>query len=61
MLAVVEGPEDAALWSLIAVYLALVVGYAWDPTPLAQGLAAAGIAIGNTSSAPATFVVATSP
>ena len=33
-----------ALWILIAVYLALVIGFAWDPTPLAQGLAAVGIA-----------------
>jgi uncharacterized membrane protein len=35
---------EAALWVLIAVYLALVVGYAWNPTPLAQLLAAIGIA-----------------
>jgi uncharacterized membrane protein len=35
--------REAALWALIAVYLALVVGYAWNPTPLAQMLAAIGI------------------
>jgi putative membrane protein len=33
----------AAFWIVLAVYLALVVGFAWNPTPLAQGLAAVGI------------------
>ena len=33
-----------ALWILVAIYLALVVAYAWKPTPLAQALAAIGIA-----------------
>jgi uncharacterized membrane protein len=36
-------PMVAALWIVLAVYLALVVGFAWNPTPLAQGLAAVGI------------------
>lgn len=36
--------REAALWAAIAVYLALVVRYAWDPTPPAQVLAAIGIA-----------------
>lgn len=36
--------REAALWAVIAVYLALVVRYAWNPTPLAQVLAAIGIA-----------------
>lgn len=34
----------AIVWALIIVYLALVVGFAWDPTPFAQILAAIGIA-----------------
>lgn len=33
----------AAFWIALMAYLALVVGFAWNPTPLAQGLAAAGI------------------
>ena len=33
-----------AVWLLIVVYLALVVRYAWNPTPFAQILAAIGIA-----------------
>ena len=36
-------PLEAAFWIVLAVYLALVVGFAWNPTPLAQGLAAIGI------------------
>ncbi|MGA2056974.1 MAG: carotenoid biosynthesis protein [Bradyrhizobium sp.] len=32
-----------AIGLLLAVYLALVVGFAWNPTPLAQALAAIGI------------------
>jgi uncharacterized membrane protein len=32
-------------WVVLAIYLVLVVGFAWNPTPLAQGLAALGIAI----------------
>jgi uncharacterized membrane protein len=35
--------REAAFWIVLAVYLALVVGFAWNPTPLAQGLAAIGI------------------
>jgi uncharacterized membrane protein len=34
---------EAAFWIVLAVYLVLVVGFAWKPTPLAQGLAAIGI------------------
>ena len=37
-------PLAAAFWIVLAVYLALVIGFAWNPTPLAQGLAAIGIA-----------------
>ena len=36
-------PLEAAFWIVLAAYLALVVGFAWNPTPLAQGLAAIGI------------------
>ena len=36
-------PIGVAFNLLLAVYLALVVGFAWNPTPLAQGLAAVGI------------------
>ena len=39
----VSWPEAAA-WGALAIYLVLVVGFAWNPTPLAQGLAAIGIA-----------------
>ena len=38
-------PLEAAGWIALAIYLALVVGFAWNPTPFAQGLAALGIAI----------------
>ena len=31
---------DVAAWLAFAVYLALVVGFAWNPTPLAQGVGA---------------------
>jgi uncharacterized membrane protein len=31
---------EAAFWLLIACYLAVVIGFAWNPTPLAQVLAA---------------------
>lgn len=34
----------AAVWALIGIYLAMVVAFAWDPTPFAQLLAAIGIA-----------------
>jgi uncharacterized membrane protein len=34
---------ETAFWIILAVYLALVVGFAWNPTPFAQGLAAIGI------------------
>jgi uncharacterized membrane protein len=36
-------PLEVAFWIILATYLALVVGFAWNPTPLAQGLAAVGI------------------
>ena len=36
--------REGVLWALIVVYLALVVCYAWNPTPFAQILAAIGIA-----------------
>jgi uncharacterized membrane protein len=36
-------PLGAALGIVIAIYLVLVVGFAWNPTPLAQALAAIGI------------------
>jgi uncharacterized membrane protein len=36
---------DAAGWTVLAIYLVLVVGYTWNPSPFAQGLAALGIAI----------------
>jgi uncharacterized membrane protein len=35
-------------WIALAIYLVLVVGFAWNPTPFAQGLAALGIAIACT-------------
>src|SRR3984893_12085802 len=35
----------------LAIYLVLVVGFAWNPTPFAQGLAALGIAIACTHAA----------
>jgi uncharacterized membrane protein len=35
---------ETAAWIAFAVYLVLVIGFAWNPTPLAQGLAAVGIA-----------------
>jgi len=35
---------EIAAWLAFAIYLVLVVGFAWNPTPLAQGLAAIGIA-----------------
>jgi uncharacterized membrane protein len=35
--------RETAFWIVLAVYLALVIGFAWNPTPLAQGLAAIGI------------------
>ena len=34
---------EAIFWVALAIYLALVIGFAWNPTPLAQGLAAIGI------------------
>jgi uncharacterized membrane protein len=37
-------PVEIAAWIGFAVYLVLVAGFAWNPTPLAQGLAAIGIA-----------------
>jgi uncharacterized membrane protein len=41
-------PIEAAGWVALAIYLALVVGFAWNPTPFAQGLAALGITIACT-------------
>jgi len=38
-------PWRTAFWFVLAVYLALVVAFAWNPTPLAQGLAAIGIVV----------------
>jgi putative membrane protein len=35
---------EIAAWVGFAVYLVLVIGFAWDPTPFAQCLAAIGIA-----------------
>lgn len=35
----------AAFWTVLAVYLALVVGFAWNRTPLAEVLAAIGILV----------------
>jgi uncharacterized membrane protein len=39
---------EAAGWIAFVIYLALVVGFAWNPTPFAQALAALGIAIACT-------------
>jgi uncharacterized membrane protein len=36
-------PLEAAFWIVLAIYLVLVVGFAWNPTPLAEWLAAIGI------------------
>lgn len=36
-------PLEAVFWIVLAIYLALVAGFAWNPTPFAQGLAAVGI------------------
>jgi uncharacterized membrane protein len=38
------GVEAIVLWLAIVAYLLLVVSFAWNPTPFAQGLAAIGIA-----------------
>ena len=40
-----DGPSlgRLACWLALAVYLALVIGFAWNPNPLAQALAAIGI------------------
>jgi putative membrane protein len=42
---------EAIGWIALAIYLALVVGFAWNPTPFAQGLAALGIVIACTHAA----------
>lgn len=42
---------EALGWIALAIYLVLVVGFAWNPTPFAQGLAALGIAIAGTHAA----------
>ena len=36
---------EATGWTVLAIYLVLVVAFAWNPTPFAQVLAALGIAI----------------
>jgi uncharacterized membrane protein len=36
-------PQELIFWIVLAGYLALVVGFAWNPSPLAQLLAALGI------------------
>ena len=36
-------PLEQACWIVLAFYLALVIGFAWNPNPLAQALAAIGI------------------
>jgi uncharacterized membrane protein len=36
---------EAVGGTVFAIYLVLVVGFAWNPTPFAQGLAALGVAI----------------
>jgi putative membrane protein len=40
-----RSPLEVASWIGLVAYLALVVGFAWEPTPLAQALAGIGIAI----------------
>jgi hypothetical protein len=42
---------DVLGWIALVIYLVLVVGLAWNPTPFAQGLAALGIAIACTHAA----------
>jgi len=42
---------ETAGWIALAIYLLLVIGFAWNPTPFAQGLAALGIAIAWTHAA----------
>ncbi len=44
-------PLEAAGWIALAIYLALVVGFAWNPTLSAQVLAALGIVIACTHAA----------
>jgi uncharacterized membrane protein len=36
---------EVAAWIGLAIYLAMVIRFAWNPTPIAQALAAIGIAI----------------
>lgn len=36
-------PLEMVLWIVLVIYLALVICFAWNPTPLGQGLAAVGI------------------
>jgi uncharacterized membrane protein len=40
-----RSPLEIGSWIGLAVYLALVIGFAWEPTPVAQALAGIGIAI----------------
>jgi uncharacterized membrane protein len=42
---------EAAVWIAFSIYLVLVVGFSWNPTPFAQGLAALGIALACTHAA----------
>jgi uncharacterized membrane protein len=37
--------RQVAFWTVLAIYLALVVGFAWNPSPLAEVLAAIGILV----------------
>jgi uncharacterized membrane protein len=38
-----RGLREAAFWTVLAIYLALVIGFAWNRTPLAEVLAGIGI------------------
>jgi uncharacterized membrane protein len=42
---------EAVGWIVFVIYLVLVVGFAWNPTPFAQALAAFGIAIASAHAA----------
>ena len=42
---------EALGWTAFAIYLVLVFGFSWNPTPLAQGLGALGIAMACTLAA----------
>jgi uncharacterized membrane protein len=36
---------EVVAWVALAIYLVMVIGFAWNPTPFFQGLAAVGIAL----------------